>query len=189
MTDHLQDGRGADALSRDIERMLAVEPAADFRARVRGRVASETIGVAWRFMPWVWAGGGVLVAASIAMVLMAWGVYEPVAPVVVEATPPGVVPPSAAVAVRPEAEGTRDVGVRAGRRPSDRPHLKVPVVQLSADDQAALHAFLASLTDQPTPLVLAVGQPEDVGDLETVSSAMAPITIAPLVPEEEGEEE
>jgi hypothetical protein len=61
-----------DALERDIARALAVDPAPDFVARVRTRIANEPAPSAWRFsLAPCFAGGAVVaVAIVLAIVLM-----------------------------------------------------------------------------------------------------------------------
>ena len=64
MDGHEHSGLSDDALEREIEAALGVEPSPEFLPRVRARIAGEHVQERWPWMgPWSWATAGVLMAA------------------------------------------------------------------------------------------------------------------------------
>jgi hypothetical protein len=67
--DHPVDDPLGDPLDSDLEALLAVEPSAEFLARVRTRVASETLGPRWHVVPRSWSFQPLLAVGVAAIVL------------------------------------------------------------------------------------------------------------------------
>jgi hypothetical protein len=59
-----------DALDRELQQVLRAEPAADLNARIRQRVAGETMGPRWWMPTWAYVGGAVVTATAAVMLML-----------------------------------------------------------------------------------------------------------------------
>jgi len=204
MTPH--EGRMDDAaLGKDLEQLLAVEASPEFQARVRMRIAGETIAPA-AFERWRWfvLRGAVIAAACVAMLVLVVRMNRsPHSDVVSHEQAPTGVPQSTSPA---GSATTRSAGDRASvatptqtsrvrNPPSDagavipvtsvaqdatRPAVRDPFsdVQVSADELKALSQIAALMTGKRLELderTPVAAMRDDVKDL-----MITPITIEPI---------
>jgi hypothetical protein len=145
----LNDGNAG--LDRDIRRALAVDPSAEFVARVRRRIAAEappgTVS-----LPWVCAA-----VAAIAVAAVAWSVVAPprmtparVAPLVARTVPYVDAPAdvAASVAARPHLTRAPRVPSRTMSQRRDAVALPAPEILIDSREARAIRAFLDSARER-----------------------------------------
>jgi hypothetical protein len=179
-----------DELGLEIERVLAVDPAPDLKARVRIRIDHERTAQAW-WMPWRLVGAGTLaVAGVVALILSA--PERQVDQVSLTAQPSSVATADstpAAVAAPEPLQPVARVPVARGRRSSRqsaavRQMMGAPVLT-SAREAAALRLLVANIRDGSIdPDVLSQVQPVGKPLPPLAEIAIQPITIEPLARQE-----
>jgi len=168
-----------DEIDRELASLLSVEPSAEFRARVRARIASEPLPRPW-YLQW-------RVAAAVAAVAAAVSVVTGVAIVrVIPAQPAGAAAPvaenrpaAAARAVDAAPAQPAHVGVMAPRRRAPR----AGGAEVVVDDTAmrGLRQLDAIVREGRTRFVFAdehVVLAEPVRDIVITPIAVAPIEVA-----------
>jgi hypothetical protein len=204
MTPH--EGRMDDAaLDREIEQLLTVEASPEFQARVRMRIAGETIAPA-AFERWRWfvLRGAVIAAACVAVLVLVVRMnrashsdvvsHEPATTAVPRSTSPAG-PPSARSAGDRASVATPTQTSRVRKQPSDtsavipvtsvaqdaaRPAVRDPFsdVQVSVDELKALGQIATLMTGKRLELderTPVAAMRDDVKDL-----VITPITIEPI---------
>jgi len=191
MDGHKHEGMSDEALEREIQAALGVDPSPEFLPRVRARIASERMqeGGLWA-ASWRWAG--VAVAVATVAVIAVWTLRDPLpAPREVRITPPSEVAAPSIQPARPEpspaaspVEVPRAVSAPAVRMASSepRPFAAVqPEVLISADEAAALTQLFAAIGNRQLEasalpdLQSALKPPAQIEEI-----ALDPITISPL---------
>lgn len=191
MDGHKHEGMNDEALEREIEAALGVDPSPEFLPRVRARIASERMqeGGLWA-TSWRWAG--VAVAVATVAVIAVWTLRDPSpAPREARITPPSEVAAPSIQPERPEpsraaspVEARRAVSAPAIRMASSdpRPVAAVqPEVLISADEAAALTQLFTAIGNRRIEasalpdLQSALKPPAPIEEI-----ALDPITISPL---------
>ncbi len=146
-----------DAVDREIESALAVDPSPEFLARVRERIAGEPAPL--RHGLWLVFANGVAVAFVIALVLMASfqnADRSPVPALAPSPAPAVAAPPASAVSVAP-ASGVASGVDRAIRPAGLRVHpRRWPDVLVSASEANALRELLEAGRDGRADLAVAL---------------------------------
>jgi hypothetical protein len=187
------EGVSGEALEREIEAALGVDPSSEFLPRVRARIASERMhdGGLWS-ASWQWAGAVTAVAGVV--VIAVWGLRDPApASREVRNAPAAEVTAPSIERARPEpprapalVEARRNVSAPAVRRASSepRPTIVTPIdVLISPDEAAALKQLFAAIGNRRIEasalpdLQSALRPPAPIEEI-----ALDPITISPLAP-------
>jgi len=157
MDGHKRQGMIDEALEREIEAALGVDPSPEFLPRVRARVASEQMHRGWHWSTgWRWAGVAAVVTAV--AVIAVWTLRDPSrAPreahitdtlPVDSATPPAEPALPAPALVASSAESPRPVTAPVARTVrSTRTQLAAarPEVLISRDEAVALRQLIAAI--------------------------------------------
>jgi hypothetical protein len=120
-----------DAIEADLDREMAVEPSADFAARVRARIREPEHDGGWS-VPWKFAAAAVLtIATGVLFVALRDAPTDTVAPAIVDGhdvpLPAPTLAPSAVLTSRvPDARSVRVPQRRAATPPSAEPEVLVP---------------------------------------------------------------
>jgi hypothetical protein len=174
-----------DALEREIEAALGVEPSRDFLPRVRARIASERIGVSgwdW-FHSWRWASGAAAVMA--AAILGLWMLDKPRLEVRTpepERRATNFEPQVESSVMRiPEHEPRIPKPVIRAARQTRRPAVVQPEVVISPEEAGALRQLFAAIGNRRLETALL---PDFDAALEPPSEIEAivlePLTVSPL---------
>ena len=177
MDGHKHEGLSDEALEREIEAALGVEPSPEFLPKVRARIANERVRDGW-----VWSWRLAAAAASVAALTFAglWIVRAP-APKSPEATV-ATVTPETPIAPAPHlsapAQEPRVVAVRTSRNvlPRQRPVLTAPEVVVSDDEAVALRQLVVAIANRQ---VKAVDIPE-LGVESVPLPALEEIVLEPI---------
>jgi hypothetical protein len=180
-------------LERDIERALAVEPSAEFLARVRAEIAAQPEGLPWR-IAWRWIAAGSAVAAITAAIVLfppaapqPGNVLEP-APIASTTTAKTATPQTSL----PQTPDSRVRDVTRRRAPSltsvaKRTPRPEPEVLMAKDEAAALKRFMRGRDYGVVEPSAAGDGPNEVEPIQppipivvAPMAAESPITIAPL---------
>jgi hypothetical protein len=190
---HSDDAMINDALAREIEDALAVEPSPQFVARVlASKPERRTWRFSWTFAVAVSSAAAAIVAAVLMMPERGARTPAPTAQLVIATLPPVSAAPSVAPAARPEEPPVASAPVRARVAPiaavpiARRAETKEPEVLFAKDESAALQRLMRGITRgavdpatlfEPTTAIAAI-QPEQivVAPLADLSS----ITIEPF---------
>jgi hypothetical protein len=180
------------ALERDLEALLAVEPSPEFVARVRSRVAGESVASPWTFEWRIAAAAAIVILMTGGLAVwrsVSTGSAEPVKPRTVQnAVPPGASAPvsatpttratdQATVAQTPQHEAVARRGVREDG-PRAFVEMTLPSVIL-ADNEAKAYAQLRSDLRTARALPPAATPPDSV-DVEKALE-IDPLVIKPIV--------
>jgi hypothetical protein len=183
MDGHTHESLSDDALEREIEAVLAVDPSPEFRTRVRARVAIEQVRVrCWRSPAWA----GLSFAAAAAGLIVMWIIWSP-APSVVET------PRIAERAVRkkapvPEVVTSESPVIRVERRTPTQDRRREPPIAnpaevlVSPHDAVALRQLVAAVASQrlePTAFPEFGVEPAALAAIEDI--VVEPITLSPIV--------
>lgn len=177
------------ALGREIEEALAVDPSPEFLARVRTRIGSETMSLA-RGRAWWLVGAGALAIAVVAAVIVGRLEREPASEQVI-AMPAVESPPTAAPAKRSMSPPARTVVTpeqAAGRRRGPvqlAARITESEVLVAPGEATALRLLVATIREgRIDPSVLdrrAVAAPLESAPLEPLDEiAIQPLAIEPL---------
>jgi hypothetical protein len=183
-TDPLNDA----AVDREIESLFEVDPSSDFVARVRSRVADESMSAGWG---WRWPIAAIATAVAITAVGVAvWRsgettapATEPVAPrVAVADVPAPLVPPKDEPVAVP---AHRDL-TRVAAAPRRTIEIALPAVIIAENERRAFATFVADRRETRVEVSLAaartVENPIDVDKMPEIEPvALKPIEIEPLV--------
>ena len=181
MDGHKYEGLTDEALEREIEAALGVDPSPEFLPRVRARIASERVRDGW-----VWSWRLAAAAASVAALTFVglWIVRAPAgSPEATVATVTPEPPIAAAPHLSAPAQEPRAVAVRISRNVSPRQRAAVTAseVVVSNDEAAALRQLVVALANRQ---VTAVDIPElgvesvPLPSLEEI--VLEPIKLSPL---------
>jgi len=181
MDGHEHQPLSADALDREIAAALAVEPSPEFRARVRARVATDEIHVAWWRSP-TWAGFSIaMVMVGIIAGWIGWNRPAVVdAPRVstgtaVETTPTPIAGGSAPPVVRLERLDARQTARRESPVAPRRAQASRREVIVSPDDASALRHLVTAIATRQLDA-------SDIPPLGTESAPLPPIDEIVLEP-------
>ena len=172
MDEHRDPLSGA-TLDRELRRVLTVDPSPDFTARVRMRVASETMTSPWWALPWQSGAAIAAVAVAAALVIVIGARPQPD----VRATPQQVLntAPSPATSVESEAAAAPPHPAPAHPAPAHR----APEVLVPPGEEQAIRMFAASVwTDQrpaPDATIAAGDEPLQIAPVD-----ITPLDIEPL---------
>jgi hypothetical protein len=191
MDGHKHEGLSDEALQREIEAVLGVDPSPEFLPQVRARIARERRHDGWLWSaPWRWAG-----AAAVVTVVAIVGVWtlRGVSPAPqearnappVETTTPSIEPERQAPAlVASGADRPKSVRVPVVRavRVAPRPEAVAPFdVMIAADEAAALKQLFTAISNHRIEtralpdLASAMKPPAPIEEI-----VLDPITISPL---------
>jgi hypothetical protein len=164
MDGHKHERLSDDALEREIEAALGVDPSPEFLPRVRARIASEQMHDGWMWSaPWRWAGA-VMAVTAVAIV----GVWTLRAPV----------PREASITTTPPVETTTLPTEAAGPAPA----LVVPSAATPKPVSApAVRAVRATLRPQPVQSFDVVISPDEAAALQQLFTAISVRRIEPSV--------
>jgi hypothetical protein len=193
MDGYKHEGMSDEALEREIEAALGVDPSPEFLPRVRERIANDRVHDGWLWSaPWRWTGAVAVVTAV--AIIGVWTLRDP-APVPREAsvtttppvettTPPAEADGPAPALVASSAEAPKAVrapAVRAVRSPQ-RPQVVASFdVVISPDEAAALKQLFTAISDRRIEasvlpdLQSALKPPVPIEEI-----VLEPITINPL---------
>jgi hypothetical protein len=186
MDGHEHDTLSDDALAREIEAALDVDPSPEFQARVRARVATERIQSGWSG-PFTWAT--VALAGAAVAVLGVWLVRttpDPApdrAPRVAEAPAPlaDVAPPSVAPA-EDLATGPRVVPVASVPRLEAPMRTPRPEVVISRQEGADLQRLIDAIASRRLPPAALPDWDSPATPLDPIDEiVLEPITLSPIV--------
>lgn len=177
MDGHTHGPLSDEALEREIEAALAVDPSPEFLARVRARVAAEDLDGGWNWR-WAWAGAAVV---AIAAVVLGFSI-ERATPVDTEnqhlvAAPRTLPPLSVSEGPSPIVrDAPAPVPVARRTRPL-RPSARVtkPEVLISTDEAGALQRLFDALNKRRIEASV-------LPDLDTAARPLAPIDQIVLEP-------
>jgi hypothetical protein len=183
MDGHEHPGLSDDALERDIEAALGVEPSPEFLPRVRARIAAEQVGSSrlW-WGPWSWVSAAVVVALAAGS---AWMLSAPNVDAdrrVAAVSPP---PPLAAPAPRTPAPVPEAIAVSP---PVTQPRAQAIApaaesrVLVSSRDAEALEYLVSSLNArrvEPSAVPELGSTPALLPPIDEI--VLEPITLSPLV--------
>jgi hypothetical protein len=158
MDGHKHERLSDEALEREIEAALGVDPSPEFLPRVRARIASEQVHQGWYWSTgWRWAGVAAVVTAV--AVIAVWTLRDPSrapreahitdTPSVDSATPPvqPALPAPALVASSPESSKPVSAPVVRTVRSTRTPAVVArPEVMVSRDEAVALRQLIAAIT-------------------------------------------
>ncbi len=172
-----------DALEREIEAALGVEPSRDFLPRVRARIASERVRERWPWMgPWSWATAGGLMAVVVAGSVWILRLPLPDAGDRIALAPP----PAVSVDLTPqtpEADGAPPVmdlpGTMAASEPMTSPR---PLARKAEDTVLVSPAEADALDYLVSALVTRRVEPSAVPDLDSAPAPLSPIDEIVLEP-------
>ena len=171
-------------LEREIEDLLAVDPAPEFRAHLRRRIAQEPPLLAgWPASRALWAlGAGALAAAAAAVIVVRLDSPSPQAPML-EARSLG----QSVYATTAPSVAARSV-VRATVPPVSRRSSVVPAMTMiiHAPEAAAWRQLLADVGSGEVDLPRLTRSVEESTAPPAVEFMLAPIVIEPLTPESQG---
>jgi len=172
------------ALDRELRRALDVEPSPEFVARVRMRVAKETMSSPGWALRWQYVAAACAVAATAAIVMMA-GTQRPAAPATI-ASRSVTRPPASAPAVI--AQSAPSYVVSGFSRTTPAPDVVHPEVIVSVDEQRALRRFIIAARQNRVPAMPSAADSNE-SSLEVPAIEIAPIKFDPLpqIAELEGE--
>lgn len=191
MDGHKHEGLSDEALEREIEAALGVDPSPEFLPRVRARIASERMHDGWWWSAsWRWAGAvSVVIALAIVGMLTLRDPSPP--PQEVRITPPvGTTTPSieperqAPALVASGAERPKSVRVPLVRavHVAPRPEVVAPFeVVIAADEAAALKQLFTAISNRRIEtralpdLASALKPPAPIEEI-----VLDPISISPL---------
>lgn len=178
MDGHKHEGLSDEALQREIEAALGIDPSPEFLPRVRARIAGERMQEGWfPSSSWRWAGAAAVVTAV--AVIGVWTLPDPV-PATREVR---ITPPVESTAPVVEPARPEPVAVAPARAPEA---VRVRAVQpfevvISPDEAAALNQLFAAIgnrrieTSALPDLQSALQPPAPIEEI-----ALDPITISPL---------
>lgn len=191
MDHHAHESLSSDALDRELERALAVDPSPEYLARVRARVAAEDVGSVWPRGYWLAAvaGSSVVIALVVGM-----GMLTPRGPMQTGAVSQQdmrqTMTDTSGAAIAPA--GDEDIAARtaepaplaaparaAAASRSTRPDL--PEVIVSADELAALRLLIGRIEDGRLTAAM-WPEPLDSGVTQFGSLEIQPIVVAPITP-------
>ena len=143
-----------EALEREIEAALAVDPSPEFRARVRARIASKAVSEAqWR-VRWDVLTAGVALASVLAVVMFfradqkrLGGEVEQSHPTAIlrEEAPIAAIPPT--TVAHPAAPVAPERQIADGTRASTRDSIPFPEVVIAPEETAGLRSLMALVSD------------------------------------------
>lgn len=178
MDGHKREGVSDEALEREIETALGVDPSPEFLPRVRARVAREYVQEGWFSSAlWRWAGAAAVVTAVAIIGVLTLRDPAP-APREVRITPP--VETAAPVVEPARLEPDPVASARAPKAVRVRAVRPFEVV-ISPDDAAALRQLVAALTArqvEATDIPALGAESAPLPALEEI--VVAPINISPL---------
>ena len=180
MDGHRHEGLSDEALEREIEAALGVDPSPEFLPRVRARIASEPVRDSWMWST-SWRVGAVAVVSAVALIGV-WTLRGPAsvpAPRQVRSAPP-------VETARPSIEPASPEPVRAPVvrtvSPAQRPPVVAqPEVLISQEEAAAWNRLFAAIgsrrieTSALPDLQSALKPPNPIEEI-----VVEPITISPL---------
>jgi hypothetical protein len=181
MDGHKHEGLSDEALEREIEAALGVDPSPEFLPRVRARIASERVRDGW-----VWWRLAAAAASVAALTFVSFWIVRAPAPASPEATvatvTPGTPVASAPHLSAPEQE-PRVVAVRTSRNvePRQRTAVTAPEVVVSNDEAVALRRLVVAIANRQVKAVdiPALGV-ESVPLPELEEIVLEPIKLSPL---------
>ena len=184
MDGHTRQGMSDEALEREIEAALGVDPSPEFLPRVRARVASEQMHRGWYWSTgWRWAGVAAVVTAV--AVIAVWTLRDPsrapreahlTGTPPVESITPSVEPALPAPAlVTSSAESQKPVSApvaRTSRLTHTPVVVKRPEVLISLDEAVALRQLIVAIAARQVQAT----------DIPQLAAALAPLpTIEEIV--------
>lgn len=174
-----------EALDRQLGAAFGVEPSPAFMARIRSRVASESMRPSWQTGAGLWRMGGLSVAAAALLAAVLWRpsveVTPPPASTAVQTAPPvaaGMVPSKSPLstdipAPAPAAETRRLRSASRSARRTASPDGEHPVI-IAADEAAALRRLFADVREGRVAAMLP--------DLPTAPASLTPIEAIEIPP-------
>ena len=178
MDGHRHEGLSDEALEREIEAALGVDPSPEFLPRVRARIANERIDEGWLWgASWRWVGAAAVVMAV--AIIGVWTLRDPVpAPRAVRIMPPAETTTLPIEPVRPERPPVAAARVpKAVRTTAVQPF----EVVISQEEAAALRQLFTAIgnrrieTSVLPDLQSALKPPDPIEEI-----VVEPITISPL---------
>jgi hypothetical protein len=187
MDGHEHPGLSDEALEKEIEAALDVDPSPEFLVRVRTRVATERIDGGWAWLSG-WRLTGVTVAAAAVVVIGLWSAREPASapPETPLAGAPPVVPrsrtpkPQSAPAAITSSNVSKPV-IPARPDPVAQPPLAQAELLISQDEAAALRQLFTAISNGRfdaavlPDLDAALQPPSEIREI-----VLEPITLSPL---------
>jgi hypothetical protein len=174
-----------EALEKEIEAALGVDPSPEFLPRIRARIASEHVDEGWLSSGlWRWAGAAVAVAVVAILGLWVSSGPAPAPRDAQIANAPRIEPPAPAiVASSPESAAPVVAPVVREVRQRRRPIQARSEVVISQEEAAALRTLFTAISNrrlepsQLPDLAAALKPPDPIEDI-----VVEPITIVPLAP-------
>ena len=179
MDGHKHQGLSDDALEREIEAALGVDPSPEFLPRVRARIANERMREGWMSLT-PWRSAGAVVVVAMVVVAGVWSLREP-------ATAPRearIAPPieSTAPAIEPTRPAPVTAPVVRAVHTTPRPEVVTPFEVVIAPDEAmALRQLFTAIGNRRLEaaalpdLQSALRPPAPIEEI-----VLEPITISPL---------
>jgi hypothetical protein len=180
MDGHRHEGLSDEALEREIEAALGVDPSPEFLPRVRARIANERVQAGWvSSASWRWAGA-VAVVTAVAVIGL-WTLRNPVpAPREVRITPTAETTTPFVERARPEPAPVAPRSGRAAKRVSAPVEAPFEVV-ISQEEAVALRRLFTAIgnrrieTRALPDLTTALRPPSPIDEI-----VLDPIIISPL---------
>jgi hypothetical protein len=191
MDGHKHEGLNDEALEREIEAALSIDPSPEFLPRVRERIASERVQEGWfGSASWRWASA--VAAVTAVAIVGVWtlrdSVPEPrdarIRPPVESTTPPIERAHQPPVVIAPSAQAPKPASVPVIRtvRAARRTEVAAPFeVIISPDESAALQRLFTAIRNRRIEtralpdLMSALTPPDPIEEI-----VLEPITISPL---------